>query len=234
MKDAHHELVAIFESGEDPIAPPGVKSEALLESACGRPLTSLGEVEKYPTLPLKLAALFHSLTKNHAFHNGNKRTALVSLLNAIHRNDLRLKGEVTDAEVYDLVLAVSQDAFPHNGCDADTIVSALAAWIKEHTESSRAQFGTMKVTEFLKKCELAGATVKRAKSGPHIAYQNKSIRLSGSTPQLSGPVITRYLRILGLNPAHTGVDAQEFMSGASPERRQVYRFMSALRRLAKT
>lgn len=234
VKDMHYELVTIFESEEDPISPPGVKSEDLLESACTRPHTSLGETEKYPTLIAKLAALFHSLTKNHAFHNGNKRTALVTLLTALHRNDRRLRNSVSDADVYNIVVAVSENTFPRNGCDADEIVKALEHWIRENTEGARGQLGTMKVTDFIKKCEMAGASVERRPGGAHIAYNGKSIRLSGSTRQLNGHVIARYLRILGLNPARSGMDVRDFMSGASPERRQMYRFMAALRRLAKT
>ena len=43
-----------------------------------RPQTGLGTIDKYPTIEQKAAALLHSLIKNHAFHNGNKRTALVA------------------------------------------------------------------------------------------------------------------------------------------------------------
>lgn len=108
----HEELVRVFEEDNDPISPPGVKSPDLLESACARPRTALGDVEKYPSLAEKMAALFHSLTKNHAFHNGNKRTALVTLLSALQRNDQRLISEVTDDHVYDLVVSVTADEFP--------------------------------------------------------------------------------------------------------------------------
>jgi len=33
----------------------------------------------YPTIVEKAAALFHSLISNHPFHNGNKRTAVLSM-----------------------------------------------------------------------------------------------------------------------------------------------------------
>jgi death on curing protein len=103
----HEELVLLFEKDEDPISPSGVRSEDLLQSACERPNTSLGGVDKYTSVYSKLAALLHSLTKNHAFHNGNKRTALVTLLTALHRNDLKLKSEVGDDALYDFMLAVT-------------------------------------------------------------------------------------------------------------------------------
>jgi death-on-curing family protein len=62
-----------------------------------------------------MAALFHSLTKNHAFHNGNKRTALVALLSSLNRNGYHLNAEVTDDVVYDLAIAVTADQFPNPG-----------------------------------------------------------------------------------------------------------------------
>ena len=97
--DVHNQLVEIFLNEEDPISPSGVKNANMLESACARPLTGLGEHEKYRTLPEKVAALYHSLIKNHPFHNGNKRTALVSALSMLYRNDFRLSPEVNDDDV---------------------------------------------------------------------------------------------------------------------------------------
>ena len=71
VKEIHFELAKIFAEENDPISPCGVKDINMLESACARPDAGLGRVEKYNSLELKVAALFHSLTKNHPFHNGN-------------------------------------------------------------------------------------------------------------------------------------------------------------------
>jgi death-on-curing family protein len=72
-----HEQV-IHESG-------GVAGEhtALLYSACARPFQSaFGEVI-YATPNEKISALFHGLIANHAFVDGNKRTACVFGLYAL-------------------------------------------------------------------------------------------------------------------------------------------------------
>ncbi len=58
----------------------GVKDCKLLDSALNRPLQSAFGKDDYPTIYEKAAALFESLSKNHAFHNANKRTALASLI----------------------------------------------------------------------------------------------------------------------------------------------------------
>jgi death-on-curing protein len=47
----------------------------LLDSAAGRPRSSAFGEEAYLTLPLKAAALLHSLARNHALTDGNKRLA---------------------------------------------------------------------------------------------------------------------------------------------------------------
>jgi death-on-curing protein len=53
----------------------GIRDMSLLESALGRPQATLFGKEAYPGLLLKAAALLHSLIRNHALHDGNKRTA---------------------------------------------------------------------------------------------------------------------------------------------------------------
>ncbi|MEW5973145.1 MAG: type II toxin-antitoxin system death-on-curing family toxin [Pseudomonadota bacterium] len=233
----HNELVSVFAAENDPISPPGVKTPELLESACARALTSLEGVEKYPTLPEKMAAMFHSLTKNHAFHNGNKRTALVTLLSALHRNDYRLRSTVTDDDVYNLVVNVTADSFPHedHGLSVDDVVQSLASWIRENIEHSPPRPRSMSLNEFIKRCEQAGARTKPVKGGSiSILNGQASIKISRSTRQLDGQAILTYLRRLNLSESAAGLTAHEFQEGASPERDQIRRFISALRRLAKT
>lgn len=56
----------------------GIRDIPLLESAVARPQSSFDGEDLYPTIFDKAAALLHSLLKNHAFIDGNKRTALAS------------------------------------------------------------------------------------------------------------------------------------------------------------
>lgn len=233
----HESLVQLFVDEDDPISPSGIKSRDMLESACSRPYTGAGSVEKYVTLDTKLAALFHSLTKNHPFHNGNKRTALVSLLTALHRNDRRLDTSVTDDEVFDFVVAVTADEFPTpgHGLGMDDVVAAIANWIKRRSISNSATTSSMKTRHFIERCKAAGATAKPSKGGSHVlSYNGNSVRISNSTRQISGPVVKQYLRKLHLNESESGISVEEFQQGASDEKAQIYRFISALKRLAKT
>lgn len=93
----HSLLEQDFANSPDPIEPRGVRDEALLDSALARPFTAFGDRRKYPSLPMAASALFHSLIHNHPFHNGNKRTALVTLLVYLDRH-----GDVLDCSQTDL------------------------------------------------------------------------------------------------------------------------------------
>lgn len=52
---------------------PEVRDAGLLESPVARPATTVFGQEAYPDLDSKAAALLHSLVKNHALVDGNKR-----------------------------------------------------------------------------------------------------------------------------------------------------------------
>lgn len=52
-----------------------VRDIGLLASAAGRPQTTVFGEDAYPTLADKAAALMHSIARNHALVDGNKRLA---------------------------------------------------------------------------------------------------------------------------------------------------------------
>lgn len=233
----HEHLVALFEAENDPISPSGVKSQALLESACQRPHTGGGDVDKYKTITDKAAALFHFLDKNHAFHNGNKRTAVVTLLTVLHRNDKRLISDVTDDDIYNLALGVAANEYPTPGntLSADEIVIEIASWIHSKSESVANQYSSMKITDFIRRCESAGATAKTAKSGATVITNgDRNIRISRSTRKIDGPVVKRWLHDLRIDEVQSGVGLNDFLDEAFEARDQILRFQSALKRLAKT
>ena len=82
-----------------------VRDAGLLESALARPrATAFGE-DAYPSIHEKAAALLHSLARNHALVDGNKRLALAGTIAFYGLNGLRLT--LSNDEAYDLVIAVS-------------------------------------------------------------------------------------------------------------------------------
>ena len=56
-----------------------VRDMGLLMSAIERPRTDVFGAELYPTLHEKAAALLHSVARNHALVDGNKRTAWLAM-----------------------------------------------------------------------------------------------------------------------------------------------------------
>jgi prophage maintenance system killer protein len=72
-------LVVKLWPGTQPVSASEFRSRQLLESATNRPFQSAGGKDAYPTIQDKAVALFHALNADHAFWNGNKRTAVLAL-----------------------------------------------------------------------------------------------------------------------------------------------------------
>lgn len=85
--------------------PVELRDAGLLESALARPRTSVFGEDAYPTLETKAAALVHSLAKNHALVDGNKRLALSGLIAFLGLNGRLLT--FTNNEAYDFIIAVA-------------------------------------------------------------------------------------------------------------------------------
>jgi death-on-curing protein len=101
-------------------AEPAVRDVGLLESALARPQASAFGEEAYPRLHEKAAALLHSLARNHALVDGNKRLALAATIAFYGMNGVRLTA--TNDEAYDLVIAVASGELD----DVKAIASVLA------------------------------------------------------------------------------------------------------------
>jgi death-on-curing protein len=76
----------------------GVKLPDLLNSAINRPKQSAFGEEAYPTIFGKAGALFESLAKNHTFHNANKRTAFLALIQFLAYNGFQFQMSQKQAE----------------------------------------------------------------------------------------------------------------------------------------
>jgi len=86
-------------------APADVRDVGLLESARARPEASAFGDDAYATLHLKATALLHSLARNHALVDGNKRLAFAALLTFYGINGWRLT--MTNDEAYAVVIQVA-------------------------------------------------------------------------------------------------------------------------------
>lgn len=82
-----------------------VRDLGLLEAAVARPHASAFGEDAYPSVHQKAAALLHSLVRNHALVDGNKRLGLAALIAFYGMNGLRLT--FSNDEAYELVMAVA-------------------------------------------------------------------------------------------------------------------------------
>jgi death-on-curing protein len=98
-----------------------VRDLGLLDAALSRPRTRLFGNNAYPTLELKAASLMHSLVKNHALMDGNKRSSWFALNAFLLLNGFEL--EVTESEAFEFILSVATDRVDLDG---------MAHWIAEH------------------------------------------------------------------------------------------------------
>jgi prophage maintenance system killer protein len=139
IESIHFQIAEDFRYTSDPIAPAGVRSQPLLDSAAGRPTTGMGGEFKYPTVEMAAAALTHSVIHNHPFFNGNKRTALVSMLAFLDENGLVLNSSQSDVFRWTIRIASHKlGADEYRGDPADTEVMLMTQWLVQHCRNVEA------------------------------------------------------------------------------------------------
>jgi death on curing protein len=99
----------------------GIHDLNALESALAQPRMSFGGEDLYPTLAEKAAAFGFSLIKNHAFVDGNKRTAHAAMDTFLVLNGSELDAPVEEQE--QIILQVAA-----NMIDRD----AFTTWVQAH------------------------------------------------------------------------------------------------------
>ena len=83
-----------------------VRDVGLLDSAAGRPRSAAFGQDAYPSIGLKAAALLHSIARNHALIDGNKRLAWLAATVFLDLNGRR--PELNDDEAFILVMDVAE------------------------------------------------------------------------------------------------------------------------------
>jgi death on curing protein len=82
-----------------------IRDIGLLESAAARPQATAFGSDAYPDMHAKAAALLHSLARNHALVDGNKRLALGALIAFYGVNGWRLT--LTNDHAYEFVMQIA-------------------------------------------------------------------------------------------------------------------------------
>ena len=95
-----------------------VRDIGLLDSAVMRPRSSAFGQDAYPDLATKAAALMHSIARNHALVDGNRRLALLATMTFLYLNGY--DSTSGQKEAVELVLGVATGLF-----DVAEIATAL-------------------------------------------------------------------------------------------------------------
>lgn len=83
-----------------------VRDIGLLDAALARPQSSAFGAEAYPSITLKAAALLHSLVRNHALVDGNKRLGWLATVVFLDINGRPV--DLDDEEAFQLVLDIAE------------------------------------------------------------------------------------------------------------------------------
>jgi death-on-curing protein len=99
------ELADILQLGREIIADFRVRDLGLLESALARPKTTVFGDDAYPSFYQKVATLLHSIARNHALIDGNKRLAwsAARLFCLMNDQDIKMKPD----KAYEMVIGVA-------------------------------------------------------------------------------------------------------------------------------
>jgi death-on-curing protein len=116
----HYLIMKKYGGGEQA----GFKDEGLLDSAIHRPQQTLFGEDAYASLFEKAGALFESIARNHAFHNGNKRTAFAVTEVFLKKNGYKIR--VNTKENEDFTVKVAQ---------GHVDISEISMWLETHSVS---------------------------------------------------------------------------------------------------
>lgn len=103
----------------------GVRDQGLLELSVAKPKMSAFGEDTYPTLFLKAAALLYSITNNHPFLDGNKRTSFGAMHLMLLKNGYDLTSTTEQEVQMCLEVATGKMEIPK-----------IAEWIEKHTQKT--------------------------------------------------------------------------------------------------
>lgn len=235
----HAALVDDFMNSDDPIFPPGLKNADLLASATSRQSTGFAGESKYKRFSEMATSLFYGLAMNHPFHNGNKRTALVSLLVVADKNRMTVVAD--QDELYEFVLNAVEHKFrPRNLSSAteatDRELDALAAWLQPRIRRNQHRSRMVKWRELrvlLRNlgCEaeiVSGSQIEITRPGSYRCV----VDFDGDTREVGPPIVRKVRRDLALSEAE-GVDDEVFFGYVPPLDVFIAKYRRLLRSLAR-
>jgi death-on-curing protein len=207
-----------------------------LGSAVYRQYTSARGIYKYRTIEAVAANLFYGIAMGHAFENGNKRTALLSMLALFERNRYYLVN-TSENDLYELARSVAAHEIPiADGVarTADAEADAIAAWLKPRLRPKWFGDTAMEFKELRDHLEPHGCTFDKPEANFIKIRHGQWVVKTGyprANFQIAVNEIKRIRRALRLDESQ-GIDSAVFYNLEATVDHFVNEYRDLMRRLA--
>lgn len=224
----------------------GILKFDMLSSAVSRQYVEFGGKKKWEDDNQRIASLLYGLTMDHAFHDGNKRTALLSALWYLNKcgRDIR---EDSVKYMEELVVRIASRTlselkdFKRFSTDCDSEVLFIAQKLKSWTRKVDRNLYTITYAELdtrLKQFghylgDPSGNRISVYRKGKGFLSKDRRVCVIGypSPKAQVSPKDMRYvLSETGLDSAH-GIDSAVFFKGATPSYELLKQYNEPLKRL---
>lgn len=126
----------------------GIHDMNLLESAVNTPFQTFDGTDLYPTIWDKAARLCYGLAKDHPFRDGNKRTALHSMLVFLGVNDISIQSDALAME--NIIISIASgsmsaeelSAWLHDN-EAVPVTVSIPAWLNSLAVENNVNFSNI-------------------------------------------------------------------------------------------
>jgi death-on-curing family protein len=250
---AHFLIIDFFSSTVENLTY-GVKDFNLLGSTLGRQIAGYGSFQKWKRPEDICATLFYGIIKNHAFHDANKRTALLTLL--YHLLKLGRTIDAKQREFENLALCVASDslneyrAFKENRYQKleDKEIVFLADFIRGNTREIEKKYYPVTYQEFDRLLRRHGFNFEISRDG-FVDVVGESVRkkffglveqkiqkryiqvgFPGWKRQINPKAVKEIFKATGLT-ADNGIDSKVFFWDAEPLAALIDQYKNPLIRL---
>lgn len=223
----------------------GVRNIDLLASAVSRQVCCFGGIRKYSDNFDICSTLFFGLVKNHAFHDGNKRTALLTLLNQLLLYGYYPKSNIKAFE--NLVLCVADNSLPDKHKNVykkfkkaeDPIIKTISYLLRRIVDRKDTSFHSdITMKEFIEalesqgvECENTGSKIKMKRRTKNIfpRVYTYTVKFYGMTRVIEAGVARDTFNALHLFSEFPSF--QSVFEGREPMYKLIAQFEEPLRRL---
>jgi len=251
--DAHFLLADFFISTGE-LARFGILNFDMLSSAVARQFVGYGKESKWNDPYSKIATLTFGLTKDHAFQDGNKRTALLCMVLALHRQKRIMTCKKNELETLLVRIAantMNEYKYFHRYQEKhgeDAVVVFTADFLRSKSRVINNKFRTLTYEEFNQKLKQYDVWLENP-NGAFIDVMQKEkekklfgliqkdkpvkrlqIGFPGMKRQINLKAVNCVLQATGLTPEN-GIDRQTFYEGTEPEYRLIEEYFEILKRL---